>query len=63
MLRVCAGLRLWRNPGGPRQSPLWILRGFSAQFLAQTQFNERLHDQQATSHSLSSVIFNPQISY
>lgn len=29
MLRVCAGLRLWRNAGGPGQSPLRILRGFS----------------------------------
>lgn len=34
MLRACAGLRLWRNAGGPGQSPLWILKGFSTQFLA-----------------------------
>lgn len=34
MLRVCAGLRLCRNAGGAGQSPLRILGGFSAQFLA-----------------------------
>lgn len=39
MLRVCAGLRLRRNAGGADQSPLGILRGFSAQFLALDSLN------------------------
>lgn len=34
MFRVCAGLRLCRNAGWADQSPVWILRGFPAQFLA-----------------------------
>ena len=48
MLRVCAGLRLWRNAGGPSQSPSRILRGFSAQFLAPDNSNRGSGDQSAT---------------